>query len=60
MAVFYVIPLTKATTKEVYNPLLNGKERLINEARVGVAVRVSEPEAERGRGAWRWVVSHDA
>ena len=41
MAVFYVIPLTKATTKEVYNPLLNGKERLINEARVGVAVRVS-------------------
>jgi hypothetical protein len=32
MAVFYVIPLTKATTKEVYNPLLNGKERLINEA----------------------------
>ena len=58
MAVFYVIPLTKATTKEVYNPLLNGKERLINEARVGVAVRVSLSVAVARGGGW-WVMTRE-
>jgi hypothetical protein len=50
MAVFYVIPLTKATTKEVYNPLLNGKANQRSES----AFREGEPE--RGRGAWRVAV----
>ena len=51
MAVFYVIPLTRATTKEVYNPLLNGKANQRSEsafrARVSLSVAVA-----RGGGWW--------
>ena len=57
MAVFYVIPLTKATTKEVYNPLLNGKANQRSECRRSVRVSLSVAVAP---GAWRWVVGHDA